>query len=112
MNTNYKDDYNIDGRLIIIEENKTSLPNQTQKKQHHNKILTNKLEVVQLHFHFSGSAAMAVFQNWRLVPFFSFYVLNTVIVTSIMRFYFLLKVRSRTHRRLKTFSLGSRKLSG
>ena len=70
MNTNYKDDYNIDGRLIIIEENKTSLPNQTQKKQHHNKILTNKLEVVQLHFHFSGSAAMAVFQNWRLVPFF------------------------------------------
>ena len=57
MNTNYKDDYNIDGRLIIIEENKTSLPNQTQKKQHHNKILTNKLEVVQLHFHFSGSAA-------------------------------------------------------
>ena len=109
MNTNYKDDYNIDGRLIIIEENKTSLPNQTQKKQHHNKILTNKLEVVQLHFHFSGSAG---FRTGGWCHFFSFYVLNTVIVTSIMRFYFLLKVRSRTHRRLKTFSLGSRKLSG
>ena len=26
MNTNYKDDYNIDGRLIIIEENKNLPP--------------------------------------------------------------------------------------